>query len=169
MYFEREVKIKVKDLEKVRNRIRNNGGILKKRVSQIDIYYSHPCRDFKKTDEALRVRMEEENKEVTYKGPRIAKGEVKVREEVNVVVKGEIEKIFEKLGFRRIAEIEKEREEYELKGFKISLDRVRKLGEFVEIETNEPLDKLKALVEELGIPWKPVTKTYLELLISRKA
>ena len=169
MSFEREVKIKVKDLERVRNRIRDNRGILKKRVSQIDIYYSHPCRDFKKTDEALRVRIERGSKEVTYKGPRIAKGEVKVREEINVAVKGEIEKIFEKLGFKRIAEIEKEREEYELKGFKISLDKVRKLGEFVEIETNEPLDELKALVEELGIPWKPVAKTYLELLTSQRA
>lgn len=169
MRFEREVKIKVKDLERVRNRIRDNRGILKKRVSQIDIYYSHPCKDFKKTDEALRVRIENGNKEVTYKGPRIAKGEVKVREEINVAVEGEIEEIFEKLGFKRIAKIEKEREEYELKGFKISLDRVRKLGEFVEIETNEPLDELKAFVEELGIPWKPVAKTYLELLTSQRA
>ena len=40
-------------------------------IDQVDRYFSHPCRDFSKTDEALRLRKVGGHVAITWKGPRI--------------------------------------------------------------------------------------------------
>ncbi|PKP56980.1 MAG: class IV adenylate cyclase, partial [Candidatus Altiarchaeales archaeon HGW-Altiarchaeales-1] len=54
--LEVEVKAKINDLEKFEKRLNEiNAKFLKKEIQE-DIYFNHPCRDFAKTDEALRIR-----------------------------------------------------------------------------------------------------------------
>jgi len=54
-------------------------------IQQIDHYFSHPCRDFLKTDEALRLRQGGERVELTWKGPRIDQS-TKTRQELELPI-----------------------------------------------------------------------------------
>ncbi len=163
---EREVKIRVDKLAGLNERLIAQGFIFRGKRRQRDVYFNHPCRDFSKTDEALRVRFEEGRIELTYKGPREDKRPVKVREEISCNVLGDVETLLERLGFKKVAEVVKEREVYEKEGTRVLLDRVENLGEFVEIEGEADFEEL---VRSLGIPWTPISLTYLEMLLSQKA
>ena len=176
--FEYEVKVKVEDLDKIRNRLKILGAKKLCIKREVDIYFQHPCRDFKKTDEALRLRFEKEKSIFTYKGPKISK-EIKAREEINIRVgKKNSEKlisILEKLGFYKVAEVKKTRETYRLREYEINLDHVENLGDFIEIELKTPseslesaTEKLKLCLVKLGIKATPILKSYLELLLEKQ-
>ena len=82
----REVEVKARaPLEHARSRLRELGARLVRVEEQEDVYFSHPCRDFSRTDEALRLRLAPGRVELTYKGPRRA-GPVKSRLEVTARV-----------------------------------------------------------------------------------
>ena len=65
--------------------IQKLGGVFVKQEVQEDVYYNHPLRDFRETDEALRVRSIDGRHYLCYKGPRLS-GKAKVREEIEVTV-----------------------------------------------------------------------------------
>lgn len=163
---EREVKIKVDSLAGLNERLIAQGFIFRGKRRQRDVYFNHPCRDFSESDEALRLRFENGKVEITYKGPREDGRAVKVREEISCDIIGDAEKMLHRLGFRKVAEVFKEREVYEKEGVTVFLDKVEGLGEFVEIEGNADL---KVVAESLDIPWRPVSLTYLEMMLTRKA
>jgi adenylate cyclase class 2 len=49
-----EVEIKVRiDIEEVKGKLSKLGAKFIKDQHQLDTYFHHPCRDFKKTDEAM--------------------------------------------------------------------------------------------------------------------
>ncbi|MDK2974696.1 MAG: adenylate cyclase, class 2 [Methanofollis sp.] len=170
--FEVEAKIRVEDLPKIRARLVQIGAISPISSDQRDAYYNHPVRDFGMTDEALRVRYEDDRCTVTYKGQKqIGKGS-RTREEFNVAVEsGEImEKILQRLGFRLSAEVRKHREEFALETAHVALDIVEGLGSFVEIEVmaHEQVNDAEKLIErikgDLGIEGDHIPQSYLELL-----
>ncbi len=169
--FEVEAKAVVKDLDAVRERLRGVGAVFVKRVEIRDIYFSHPCRDFGESDEALRVRQVDGECELTYKGPRKVSRGVKSREEytARVVDCSELIKILEALGFRKVIELVKVREVYKFNGVEIVLDDVRGLGTFVEVEVRAESEeegrvKVREVFRLLGISEKDITpKTYLEI------
>lgn len=164
---EREVKIKVESLAGLDKKLVAQGFLFRGRKKERDVYFNHPCRDFSKTDEALRLRFEDDGKVVlTYKGPREERGAIKLREEISCSVVGEVEEILTRLGFEKVAEVIKEREVFEKGGISVFLDRVEGLGEFVEIEGEADL---KEVAESIGIPWRPVELTYLEMVLTRRA
>jgi adenylate cyclase class 2 len=137
---------------------------------QRDVYYASPCRDFGRTDEALRVRYGEREIVLTYKGPKLARHGLKAREEVNVSVNSgkDLEIILQHLGFIPAYTVEKKRERYEWAGVEISLDEVKGLGTFIEIEVKEPGDhpekRIEAIKKKLGVPGEHIPLSYLELL-----
>ncbi|WP_457548521.1 class IV adenylate cyclase [Archaeoglobus sp.] len=141
-------------------------------VRERDFYFNHPCRDFLKTDEALRVR-KSERVFLTYKGPKIDK-ETKTREEIEVEI-GDFDKaleIMKKLGFRLVAEVIKVRRIYRIGDATICVDNVKDLGEFVEIEVkSENVEKAKReifkIADKFGLK-NPITKSYLEMLLENK-
>lgn len=72
---------------------------------------------------------------LTYEGPKIDVVS-KTREELETAL-GDAEygtKILEKLGFRVIGAVRRVRKNFKLESFKVCLDRVDGLGEFVEVE-----------------------------------
>ena len=75
MAFEFEVKHLLLDAEGVTAALLRMGAVPRDTKRQSDIYYSHPSRDFSRTDEAFRIRIEEIGRErklyLTYKGPKI--------------------------------------------------------------------------------------------------
>jgi adenylate cyclase, class 2 len=141
-----------------------HGGALRER----DLYLNHPARDFRKTDEALRLRQVNDTVILTYKGPKLGKT-TKTRREEEVLV-GDFESILgilKLLGFIPSGTVEKERDVYHLGDVEICVDRVEDVGNFVELEKKgtdrESVEKeLFRLAGELGLD-RFETRSYLEL------
>ena len=64
-------------------RLAERGVELENAIEQSDQYFAHPCRDFAKTDEALRIRVVGDKSFVTYKGPKLDKT-TKTRHEIEL-------------------------------------------------------------------------------------
>ncbi len=163
--LEKEVKYEVdcRVLNDLLERLRALGAKLVGPLREEDTYYNHPCRDFASTDEAVRIRVSSGKTILTYKGPRLDSGPVKRRVELEARVDGPLHEILEKLGFRMVAKVVKDRFYAEHKGHTVSLDRVEGLGCYVEVEGSNP----EGIVRELGISGKLVEETYLELLLKK--
>jgi adenylate cyclase class 2 len=171
--LEIEVKSPCDDLRQVEKLLVEKGARLTCRRKQIDIYMSHPTRDFGNTDEALRIRKEADAGSLTYKGPKIDK-DTKSREElkINVPDTETLLAIFHKLGFKESGRVEKLRTMYSIRGVIVCLDSVSDLGDFVESEyEGEDLkagkEAILALMHELGLKGNE-RRSYLELLLDRK-
>ncbi|KUH32796.1 MULTISPECIES: class IV adenylate cyclase [Thermococcus] len=154
---------------------------LMRREYQEDTYFSHPCRDFSETDEALRIRVKKFNGHfeafLTYKGPKLDQ-ESKTRREIEVPITDpdEHEQILNSLGFHEVMTVVKVREKYYYdKGIVITLDNVEGLGKFVEVETLveseeeiEPaVKRLRGILNSIGVT-KLERRSYLELLLGGK-
>jgi len=174
-----EVELKGYADSKVFERVRENFKFLRKEYHE-DTYYQHPCRDFSKTDEALRIRIRRFNGHfeafLTYKGPKIDEVS-KTREEIEVPLSDPDAhaRILERLGFKEVLVVSKVREKYYVeKGVVITLDTVEGLGTFVEIEAMveseelvpQTVEKLRAILEELGVK-RFERRSYLELIIGK--
>ncbi|KYC54227.1 MAG: CYTH domain protein [Candidatus Methanofastidiosum methylothiophilum] len=134
-----------------------------------DVYYSSPIKDFKETDEALRVRYSEGNAILTYKGPKIDKIS-KSREEIEVLVSGDIESLLQRLGFNKFMNVRKNRKLYQYKEFILSIDNVEGLGEYIEVElkseNKNDVEKIQNLFDVLFLDSE--RRSYLELLLIEK-
>jgi adenylate cyclase, class 2 len=135
-----------------------------------DLYFNSPQRDFKKTDEALRLRIKEEGPRLTYKGPKLDE-ETKSRKELTVKIDDPVQmrQILESLGFVLSAEVKKRRTKYSYGSVTFSLDEVEGLGSFMEIEARGDDDWeaqkeiVLSLLHQLGLG-DSIRSSYLELL-----
>jgi|Deesub1362A_J573_1020465.scaffolds.fasta_scaffold00318_9 adenylate cyclase class 2 len=140
-----------------------------------DIYFNSPSRDFRETDEALRVRKDVEGFSITYKGPKVD-SETKSREEIKLRVNdfNAAVELFKKLGFREAGRVVKKRTIYRVGNAIICLDDVEGLGKFVEIEVEcDDLEKGKQeifeIAEKLGFDkGESIRRSYLEMVLERK-
>lgn len=178
-----EVELKVRAAhDPIRERLERLGATHEATVEQIDTYYDAPHRTFAETDEALRLRRErpragpiESKTELTYKGPLIGDG-TKTREEHETrVADGEaMDAALRGLGFEAAHVVEKVRRRYDLREYVITLDHVRELGEFVEVEksvseadVDDAREGAIELLGELGLdPEDGITTSYLGLLLA---
>ena len=175
--IEVEVKYKVEEIESILKKLEEMNAKIEEEVIEEDHYFNHPCRDFKNTDEALRIRIRSNSIELTYKGPKIS-NKTKSRIEVSVILNDSFDsilKLLEYLGFTKIAVVRKHRKVYKLGDYKISLDIVEPLGNFVEIELRTQKETLHdaelrvlELARKLGLKGKPILKSYLELLLEKE-
>jgi len=194
--YEVEVKAWLKrdrDTEACRQVLERESALLEKRgalkvgtLTQRDLYFNHPSRDFNSTDEALRIRAEWGGKEekdeaergisLTYKGEKLSQRS-KSRTELNLPLgpsasEEDTERFLELLGFRRVGETEKDRTVFRLSGLEVSLDLVKGLGAFVEVESisddiQGEENRILVFMEEMG--WADhERRSYLELLKEEK-
>ena len=133
-------------------------------LQQKDTYYTHPCRDLKKNDEALRLRDEGVLK-ITYKGPRISH-KMKARTEIEFQVGEKAYQLLESLGFSKAHTIRKKRSIFDYNGLIICCDKVEGLGEYVEVEgsSHEDYEMIIDALKKLGVADEATTKSYSELL-----
>ena len=139
--MEAECKFRVKDAMEIRNRLKELGAVYLRREEHRDTYLRHPSRDFRATDEALRIREIDGEPFITYKGPKLA-GPIKIRPEIELpLMPGTVSdwlKIWEHLGFVIALTVPKTREVYSWdyceRGVTITLDHVESLGDFAEVE-----------------------------------
>ena len=148
-----------------------------------DVYYNGNDRDFRQTDEALRIRTQRTlapaistTTLITYKGPKEV-GPTQSRTELETAVADDdvIRDILDQLGYPSVMTVR-----YPYEGYHICLDRVDGLGEFIEIERVLPDDATEAdktaateaifaLLALLGVPaYEIVEKTYLEMLLQQE-
>ena len=133
-----------------------------------DLYLNHPSRDFRKTDEALRLRQARGRVILTYKGPKIGTA-AKTRREEEVAVEdfGQALVILGLLGFVEFGSVTKERAVYRLGETEICMDTVEGVGQFVEIEMKgSDRERIEAelfrLAGKLGLD-RFERRSYLEL------
>jgi adenylate cyclase class 2 len=176
--YEVEVKVPA-DIDAVRERLEDAGATRVEAVEQTDTYYDAPHRDFAATDEAFRVRRvtttaADTESYLTYKGP-LVDDESKTREEHETAIgDGDVaDDIVRSLGFAPAATVRKHRESYRLDGYTVTLDAVRDVGEFVEVETEvaDGVDDARegafAVLRRLGLdPDDQVRTSYLGLLLA---
>jgi len=160
-------------------------------VDQLDRYFAHPCRDFVKTDEALRLRREGEAVALTWKGPRIDSS-TKTRRELELGLAAtpplpggprggqatldQWTDLLEALGFRRVRDVTKRRHPARVlwhgTEVEVALDSVVGLGDFVELEVLAAANEvtlatacITSLARELGCH-EPEQRSYLELMVA---
>lgn len=167
--LELEMKAKIDNYTKGRiNQILRLAGFIEEKYEK-DVYFSSPIKDFKETDEALRIRYSGGKSILTYKGPKLDKIS-KSREEFESVVSGEIEEILSRLGYKKVLTVRKKRKIYQYKDYLISIDDVEDLGEYIEVElkSENPNDikRIQNLFESLFLVGE--RRSYLELLLLKK-
>ena len=177
-----EVEVKVRlSQDGIERKLEDIGAEFAGSEDQVDVYYSAPHRDFAETDEALRIRTvasESISKNIlTYKGPKID-SESKTREEIEVGIEGkkEMDRMLMLLGFSKVYEVSKTRRNYRVDDITISLDDVKGLGNFMEVEMaseeddfSSQKDKVFSLLNLLGHDRGDVIRTsYLELLLEKE-
>lgn len=181
MPFEVETKFAVTDRAALERRLTEVGARRLNSESHVDYYLQHPHRDFQKSDEALRIRQTDQGVVVTYKGPR-APAAVKIREEFELSMPSSAQlmharEMFERLGFRVLAEVRKRRTSYACPArgqpVTICFDIVDGLGEFVEIEMIAEAEDVQLastsvanLANRLELT-SPITASYLKMHLAR--
>jgi adenylate cyclase class 2 len=192
--IEVEIKVRISDPDLIKKKFEEHQGSYKFFLLHEDTYYNMPkgLRDFKQTDEALRlrtsIRFDSNNKYnpqdidyfITYKGKKIDKL-TKTREEIDIKIE-DIEKMKELLkllGFQEVLTIKKERELFlfQYKNYKIEalIDFLPALGQyFVEVEylsdSKEEIEESREMLFEfLGLfgihKEDSIKKSYLELIL----
>ena len=192
--YEVELKFSGIDPRVLEQRLGSLGATWHAPIDQVDRYFNHPCRDFARTDEALRLRIDGDEVVITWKGPRID-ASAKTRREIELPLSvgrpkgGDLlhpaastiadwTELLESLGFRPVASVAKRRRParvlWQGMGVDVVLDSVDGLGEFLELElqaseADVPQARacLESLAQELGCG-HPERRSYLELLLAAR-
>lgn len=160
--------------------LQQQGFVCAAEYRQEDDYYNHPARNFLETDEAVRLRRvlstERDCTVFTYKGPnRSERGQSREELECGVDDAPTMRAALERLGFRAVASVYKNRRSFEKGDVTVCLDEVEELGSFFEVEilceedkAEEAAARLESFLKELDFV-SPVEegRTYLELLLRK--
>jgi adenylate cyclase, class 2 len=183
MKYEVEMKFPVSDMAALESRLAAMHIDVGRPQLELDVYFSHPARDFAVTDEALRIRRKGQQNFITYKGPKIDTT-TKTRREIDLPLPNDEESaqawsgLLESLGFSPVAEVCKSRRkfhaEWQNQQVEGSLDHIDQLGNYAELElvvAPEDLDMARqcvaSLAQTLGLT-NSERRSYLELLTPRR-
>ncbi|ADB14854.1 adenylyl cyclase CyaB [Pirellula staleyi DSM 6068] len=184
MNLEVELKFVARDLERAKAQLVALGASFHAPLRQLDRYFSHPSRDFRATDEALRLRAVGEENCITYKGPKLD-SHTKTRRELELAILpgdagiAQFSELLSHLGFVAVGEVRKVRTPGELiwngEVVELSLDEVAGLGGFVELERVVDEQQLTAarqtilsLAQTLGLT-DSVRRGYLDLILDQSS
>ena len=192
--YEVELKFPVPDTRAIEQRLVALAARVHEPIEQVDRYFAHPCRDFARTDEALRLRRTGDDVAITWKGPRIDAA-TKTRREIELPLSAALlqhgetsppaecaiarwTELLEALGFRPVATVAKRRRPARVswQGTEVDvvLDSVTGLGEYLELELQARAEEvpvaracLESLARELGCGVSE-RRSYLELLLAAR-
>jgi len=169
-----EVEVKARAPDDMAERIIALGATLMVVENHHDLYFNSPQRDFRCSDEALRIRIKEEGARLTYKGPKLDQTtKSRLERTVKIDDPRQMEQILSSLGFVLSAEVRKKRTKYSYDGVVLALDEVEGLGSFVEVEAEgtgdyeEQRRKVLSTMSKLGLH-KSIRSSYLELLEEKR-
>jgi adenylate cyclase class 2 len=178
MGLEVELKYRADDAAAVRHKIEALGGRPVGIEHHEDGYFNAPHRDFRTTDEALRVRTTDALAWITYKGPKLdplSKTRMEIEAPIDLKAAGAVREIFASLGFQAVRTVKKTRTLYFLSWQEwpttLSVDEVEGLPTHVELEIHAPTERMTAardalleLAERLDLK-NAERRSYLEMLL----
>ncbi|MAG44785.1 class IV adenylate cyclase [bacterium] len=152
--MEIEIKAKVKSLAQLRKKILALGAKKITNKHQLDVYLSPPHKSFFRTKYYLRVRHDFLNKDkhsfdyhIFHKG--VGACSLSDEQEAGIQDGAVLLKILKQLDFGEICRINKQREVFKYKNFEIVLDKVKKLGNFIEVELDGQLKDEKKYTKRI--------------------
>jgi len=161
--IEIELKFPLHNPDQVVGFLNSNAKEIVKNVFQKDTYYVPLHRDFLEYEypyEWLRLRETDKGVKLTYKHfyPENVKKTDYCDEFQSEIENGEaMKKIFENLDYKEIIVVEKNRDIWEYKDVEISIDNVKELGYYIELEAKGAFDDPKdgknylySILEELN-------------------
>jgi len=173
--IEVEVKARVENVKRCEDLLGRLGAKFSHIEEHVDVYYNNPdLRDFRVSDEALRLRQVNDLVLLTYKGQKIDSIS-KSRREIECAISSfeEMAAILKSLGFLPTGKVMKLRHVYLIEELTVCVDEVRNLGSFVEVEltcddeSDVESGVLQAigLLERLGLSKDDlIQRSYLEML-----
>ena len=181
--IEVEIKIPVKNRNKISKELLAYGFEEGYLVHESDTYFNSNNYDLRKKDMALRARScknistGQKDAFLTYKGPKMDDRSM-TRKELETRVEGEqvCLQIIEGLGFYPLPPVKKWRQYYHLDEITACLDQVEGLGDFLELEIileedtekEAALERLEDLLEKIGLNKREMVRTsYLSMLCSK--
>lgn len=168
--IETEVKIRLtkKEFDKIKKLARQLSRSHQEVVHE-DVLLDHPKLKLKKNGFALRLRKQDDDYILTWKGKTKKSKKYKMREEIETKIGNgkNLVGILSKLGFRQNLKMHKKRHFFGINNCKICIDQVAQLGFFIEIEGNK--NEIEKIAKNLGLAnHKRITIGYAELLEERK-
>jgi len=167
--IEREVKLRFASVAAARQAVLDAGAVpLLGRRLQDDALFDTPDEQLRQRRSALRLRRENGQSRLTYKGP-VQLDVMKVREECETVVgDGDVlERVFEELGLTVWFRYQKYREEYSHQDVIVAIDDTP-VGVFVELEGSE--QGILGITAALGrTPSDFITQSYYSLFTQLRA
>jgi adenylate cyclase class 2 len=164
MKREIEVKFRIKKPNLIRKRLQNLKAKFIGKAFERTVRFDTKDENLKKQGKFLRIRTGFKNVITLKKKPNNQRGDFKERDEIEVEISDpiEMEKILENLGFAKKWIMEKYREKWILGKVEISIDKLPRMGYFVEIEGSKKAIQKTAKI--LGLDLKNgITATYWDL------
>jgi len=170
-----EVKVKIDNIEKVKGDFERLGVVWSAPKPQIDCYYR--LKDQfgaaqKPGSYILRIR-QETNPTFTMKALTDRRGVWEERE-TKIENPKELEKILQKIGFVNVLTLHKKRTSGEYEKFKLEIDEIRELGNYLEVEVKgqdgeKIQNEIKKLFLSLGLPERNIERRgYPEIIFEER-
>lgn len=178
--IEVEVKYRLADPAELESRLlRDCHGSFLRDEQHEDLYFRHPVRDFKITDEALRIRTCGDESRLCYKGPRLDTV-TGTRRELECGLEGDPKtatQLLQEVGFSIGPQVTKRRRLFTaahgIRRVTVAFDQVEGLGSFVELEIlcdaadrESATEDILKFAEFLKLR-EPERSSYVELLESQ--
>ncbi|MFC7193049.1 class IV adenylate cyclase [Halocatena marina] len=150
-------------------------------MTETDIYYTAPIRDFLETNECLRIRIRDsEPVELTYKGettPEMREQDQFWKNEVDIPIEDtdDVQHLLEAIGCEEVTTVVKHRSKVRIDETVITLDDVEGIDHYLEIERTasteeevaQAVQSNRRLLSELGIDQPDIVdEPYRDLVLA---
>lgn len=164
MKKEIELKFKIESPLSVGEKLKKAKAKFLGKVFERTFRFDTKSNDLKKQGKFLRVKVGFKNTLTFKRKAKLKDLKFKEREEIELEISDpkKMEIILRNLGFTKMTIMEKYRQKWHLKNAEISIDRLPKMGNFVEIEGKKKA--IRKVVKILGLNFKDgITATYWDL------
>lgn len=173
---ERKFRLAQKNIATIKDILKQNSFAEDQSIKQIDsvfLYHMNSFEHFKRGDPTLRIRQTGKEIKITYKRAVGLEGHM-IEHEFGIDSPETAEKLFNELGYQLAVTVEKDRIEYHKGEFTVTIDAVKDLGDFLEIEIlcnddNERVtaqDKITELADKLSLSTNEIEPSKYDQLIA---
>lgn len=176
MKQEIEVKAKLDSLSQVEKKLSSLGAELTSEKEQIDTYFGELSL-YKKLGYSFMTRVREAGDKITlnFKSSKEKKSGICEESEIEISDAEIAREMMSAMGLDQFLVVNKQRKRYQLDDMEICLDKVKNLGDFIEVErmSNGNSDKVQEelvnFIGRLGIsPEEIIKNSYIYLILKNK-